>query len=531
QQEVSAGGERYPQAKTELLNSIDVGALVVNYFGHGNEEGLASERLYNKNEAQSLRNINKYPLFITVTCEFTRFDNPLRETVGELTYWNAGGGSIGLITTTRQIFVGNGITYNNILSGYLFSYGSNEYTSIGEALRSAKTDPAFGGSAQKRVIFYIGDPALKLAIPRPRINLTEVNDVPITEGIETLEALSLAKIEGNITDEFDNPLSDYKGTLSATVYDKAIQRQTLANDGTTDGGGTLIKLDFTTLGETIFRGKASVNQGEFTFQFVVPKDIAIPVGNGRISFYAQRDGITEDHTGYNLDVMVGGINENAPGDSTGPQIQLYMNNENFVSGGITNASPVLLASVSDANGINTASGIGHDIIAYLDGDETNPVILNDYYEAEVDDYTNGKVTYPLRDLEPGPHTLTFRAWDVYNNSATAELQFVVSDDREIKLERVLNYPNPFTSYTEFWFHHNRPFEPLDVQVQVFTVSGKLVWTANQTIMSDGFSRDVIWDGRDNFGDRIGKGVYVYKITVKSTLTNEQTSKFEKLVIL
>lgn len=530
-QEVSSGGERYPQANRDLQNAIEFGTLMVNYFGHGNEEGLASERIYNKNEAQSLRNSDKYPLFITVTCEFTRFDNPLRETVGEFTYWNTQGGAIGLITTTRQIFVGNGINYNDIIAQYLFSYGSNEYNSVAEALRNAKTDPAFIGNTQKRVVFYIGDPALKLAIPKPKINLTAVNDVPVAVGTETLEALSLVKIEGNITDEFDNPIPNYNGTLSVAVYDKDIQRQTLANDGTLDGLGNAIQLDFITLGETIFRGKASVAQGNFTFEFVTPKDIAIPVGNGRISFYAQQENLLENHTGYSTDILVGGINENAAEDNTGPNIQLYMNNENFVFGGVTNTSPLLLATLSDENGINTASGIGHDIIAYLDGDETSPIILNNYYEAEIDDYTNGKVAYPLRDLEPGLHTLTFRAWDVHNNSSTSEIQFMVLDDREITLERVLNYPNPFTSYTEFWFHHNKPFEPLDVHIQVFTVSGKLVWTTRQTITNNGFSRDIVWDGRDSFGDRMGKGVYVYKITVKSTLTNKQTSKFEKLVIL
>jgi Peptidase family C25 len=529
-QEVSAGGERYPQANAEILNSIELGTLIVNYFGHGNEDGLAGERIYSKSEAQNLKNKNKYPLFIAVTCEFTRFDNPSHNTVGELTYWNKEGGAIGLITTTRQIFVGNGITYNNVISEYLFSYGSDQYTSIAEALRRAKIDPAFGGGVQQRVVFYIGDPALKLAIPKPKINLTEVNDVPIAAGVETLEALSLVRMEGNITDEFDNVLSNYNGTVSVSIYDKPIQRQTLANDGTKNGG-ILIKLNFTTSGEVIFRGKASVNQGQFNFEFVVPKDIAIPVGSGRVGFYAQRENTTEDQTGQSTDIMVGGINETAPEDNISPNVQLYMNNENFVSGGITNASPLLLAALNDQNGINTASGIGHDIIAFLDGDETNPIVLNDYYEAEVNDYTRGKVAYPLRDLEPGLHTLTLRAWDVYNNSSIAEIQFLVLDDRELKLERVLNYPNPFTSYTEFWFHHNKPFEPLDVQVQVFTVSGKLVWTTNQTLTTDGFSRDIIWDGRDNFGDRIGKGIYVYKITVKSTLTHKQTSKFEKLVIL
>jgi hypothetical protein len=158
--------------------------------------------------------------------------------------------------------------------------------------------------------------------------------------------------------------------------------------------------------------------------------------------------------------------------------------------------------------------------------------LNEYYEAEADDFTRGKVYYQLRDLEEGLHTLKFRAWDTYNNSSTAEIQFTVSSNENLSITRVLNYPNPFTDYTEFWFNHNRPFEPLEVQVQVFTITGKVVWSQNQLINTDGFlSRDITWNGRDDFGDRIGKGVYVYKLTVRSTLTNHKTEKYEKLVIL
>jgi hypothetical protein len=233
-----------------------------------------------------------------------------------------------------------------------------------------------------------------------------------------------------------------------------------------------------------------------------------------------------------LDIKVGGLNENAPEDNIGPLIQLFMNEESFVSGGITNDSPVLIAKLSDENGINTASGIGHDLIAILDGDESNPYVLNEYYQAEVDDYSKGVTSYRLRDLEEGLHTITFKAWDVYNNSSTADIQFIVAGDNSLKITRVLNYPNPFVNYTEFWFNHNRPFEPLEVQVQVFTITGKVVWTKNQIINTDGFlSRDVVWNGLDDFGDKIGKGVYIYKITVKSTLTNQRVEKFEKLVIL
>src|SRR5699024_3303528 len=173
-----------------------------------------------------------------------------------------------------------------------------------------------------------------------------------------------------------------------------------------------------------------------------------------------------------------------------------------------------------------------DILAYLNGDESNPIKLNEYYQSEVDDYTKGTLQYQLKDLEEGVHTLKLKAWDVYNNSSTSEIDFVVAANDELEISRVLNYPNPFINYTEFWFEHNRPFEPLEVQVQVLTVSGKIVWSTSQIITTDGFhSRDITWDGRDDFGDRIGKGVYIYKISVKSTLTNQRTEKFEKLVIL
>jgi hypothetical protein len=171
------------------------------------------------------------------------------------------------------------------------------------------------------------------------------------------------------------------------------------------------------------------------------------------------------------------------------------------------------------------------MIAILDGDESNPFILNEYYQSEVDDFTKGSLNYKLRNLEDGLHTLTLKAWDVYNNSSTEEIQFIVAGNDELVITNVLNYPNPFVDYTEFWFTHNRPDEPLEIQIQVFTITGKVVWTKNEIDPSSYLSRKITWDGRDDFGDKIGKGVYVYKITVKSTLTNKRVEKYEKLVIL
>ncbi|PHS09240.1 MAG: peptidase C25 [Kordia sp.] len=539
-QESSAGGELYPQATESLLNNIQLGSLVVNYFGHGGEDGLAHERLFQKNDALDLNNIFRYNLFVTVTCEFTRFDNPLRQTGGELTYWNPDGGAISLVATTREIVVGLGITVNKQLAKYLFDYNNSGYVSIAEAVRLSKNNIT---NSLKRVVFSVGDPALKLAIPKPNIKLTHINDVAISDPTApVLEALGRVVFSGEIVDEGGQLIPDYNGKLSTTIYDKKQNRVTLANDGTIGNNNYtgvfgILKLNYETLGEIVFRGQASVVNGKFRFEFVVPRDISIPVGNGKVSFYAKRNGQLENQTGVDTGVKIGGVNENAPDDNLPPTIEAFMDDESFVSGGVTGQSPFLLLKLGDENGINTASGIGHDITAIMDGDEANPLVLNDYYETKIDDFTKGNVKYQYKDLEPGLHTLTLKAWDVYNNSMTTEIEFlVVNEYDELVINRVLNYPNPFVSYTEFWFKHNSSSE-LEVMVQVYTVSGKLVKTlrGNSSSGNKGGNtslfRGLPWDGKDDFGDRIGKGVYVYKLTVKSVSTNKKVVKYEKLVIL
>lgn len=529
-QEVSAGGNKYPKAKQDFVDAIELGALVVNYYGHGGEYGFAQERIYEINEAVNLSNYDNLPLFITMTCDFSRFDNPYLQTGGEFTFWNPIGGAINLVTTTRLIFVPVASSMNVNFNFFLYPDANNQQISIGEALMKAKN---MNNSDNRRVVFNIGDPALKLAIPKPKVVLTKINGIDVSQTTDVLNALSYVTLSGEVRNVNDNLVTTYNGELAVQIFDKNIQRQTLGNDGVTDSSGNLITMSFTTLGETIFRGNASVVNGKFEFGFVVPKDIKIAEGTGKVSFYAKSTNPTlQDQTGHDFSIKIGGINLNAPEDTTPPTVRLYMNDESFVYGGITNDSPIFLAFLQDENGINTASGIGHDIVAILDGDELNPYVLNDYYETELDNYQKGKVRFPFRDLDPGLHTITFKGWDVYNNLITAEIQFIVVGNDDITLSNVLNYPNPFVSYTEFWFNHNRPFEMLDVQVQIFTITGKLVKTINQSVLTEGFlSRDIKWDGRDDFGDKIGKGVYVYKLTVVSTIDGKKSEKHEKLVIL
>nr|WP_245729969.1 type IX secretion system sortase PorU [Lutibacter oricola] len=521
QQEISAGGAIYPSVNTEISNQVEKGVLLVDYFGHGGVYGWASERILEVSEIQSWNNTNKLPLFVTVTCEFSRFDNPAKTTAGEYVLWNETGGASSLITTTREVYISVGQAFNLELVKPLLEF-NNEGFSIAENLMITKNKFT---TSQRYFIYYLGDPAMKLAVPKPNISITKMNDVDVTQSLDTIKALSKVKFEGQVLDVSNNLVDDFNGELAITVFDKGNIKTTL------DNGNFGIKMDFDVIESTIFKGRATVKDGVFSVEFVAPKDLKIAYGKGKLSFYADNKKI--DKSGYSFDVVVGGVNENAPEDNVGPTVQLYMNDLSFVEGGNTNQSPLFIAVLEDENGINTSiTAVDHDIVAYLDGDLSNPIILNEYYQTELNDYTEGKVNYQLRDLEPGLHTITLKAWDTYNNLTESTLTFFVVGDGGLELTNVLNYPNPFVNYTEFWFNHNKPNELLEVQVQIFTVSGKLVKTINETVQSEGnLSRSISWNGLDDFGSRIGKGVYIYKLKVKSLNSNTRAEKTEKLVIL
>jgi hypothetical protein len=319
-------------------------------------------------------------------------------------------------------------------------------------------------------------------------------------------------------------MTNFNGLIYPTVFDKAATVNTLANDP-----GSHVD-NFKLQKNILYKGKASVTNGDFSFTFIVPKDISYSFGPGRISYYAY-DGFTDANGNYE-DVIIGGSADSVASDANGPQVNLYLNDDKFVFGGVTNENPLLYAVVNDPSGINTVgNGIGHDIAAVLDENTNKTIVLNEYYQADLNSYQSGTIRYPFSQLDEGRHTLKMKVWDVYNNSSDSYTEFVVSQSAELALSHVLNYPNPFTTNTQFMFEHNRPCADLDVNIQVFTVSGKVVKTINQLVNCDGFRAEgITWNGRDEYDQKIGRGVYVYKIKVR-TPEGYTAQAFEKLVIL
>jgi hypothetical protein len=522
QQVSTPGGERYPTAQDAFAQRVQRGTLFLTYIGHGGEVGLAHERVLSVEDIESWTNYNRLAGFLTATCEFTRVDDPERTSAGELVFLNSKGGGIALFTTTRLAFSGSNFNLCKKFYDYLYEYINGSVPTLGDISMLTKNSVH---DYHVKNFMLIGDPALKLAYPRWNVVTTEINNTPVSTTPDTMKALTRITVSGEIRDDNGQLMSGFNGVLTTSVYDKEASYLTLANNT-----GSSFVDTFQLRNKILFKGKATVTNGRFTFDFVMPKDISFQYGYGKISYYAH-NGVT-DAKGYNDNVIIGGFGSDSTvtDDQRGPEIKLYMNDDKFVHGGITNATPNVYAVIADESGINTAgNGIGHDITITIDNDKL--YTANDYFESDLDSYQKGKLNFPLNSLSEGKHTLRLKVWDVFNNSSESSLEFYVSASKEITLNHVYNYPNPFTTRTSFMFEHNRACVPMNVQVQIFTVTGKLVKTISKNMVCDGFRYDELeWDGRDDYGDKIGRGVYMYRLRVQ-TADGFTADKLEKLVIL
>ncbi|MBS1634782.1 MAG: type IX secretion system sortase PorU [Bacteroidetes bacterium] len=522
------GGQRYPDVVNDLNRRFEKGTLIFNYTGHGGELGLAHERILEVSQILDWKNIANMPLMVTATCEFSRFDNPDITSAGEDCFLNPNGGAVSLFTTVRLAFSNLNFELNKSFFRFALAPMPNgRMPALGDIYRENKVDIGYNPQYQNFVI--LGDPALRLAYPQQRVYTSTINSSVVSPTTQdTLKALSKVTVKGYVGDKAGNKLSNFNGVIYPTVFDKSMNIVCLMNDPTSAYLGGPFK--FNLQKNVIYKGKAQVVNGDFSFTFMVPKDISYQFGVGKISYYAHNGVI--DANGYNTNIVIGGSDPNAVIDNQGPVVKLYMNDNKFVSGGTTNEAPSIYAEVADSSGINTVgTGIGHDIVAVLDENSNKPMVLNDYYEANLNSYQAGKIHYALSGLSEGTHRLSLKVWDVQNNSSTAYTEFIVAQSAELALSHILNYPNPFTTKTRFFIEHNQCCTTLKVMVQIYTITGKLVKSIPETITNEGFRFDGIeWDGKDDFGDKLARGVYVYKVSVTDG-QSKKAEKIEKLVIL
>jgi hypothetical protein len=526
-QEELSTGPSYPSVTQAINDQVNKGALIINYTGHGGTQGLAHEKIVTPSEIRSWNNLDKLPLFMTATCEFSRYDEydrseDLEETSGgEMVLLNAEGGGIGLFTTTRLVYSGPNHALNERFYEVVFEKDANqEYLRLGDIIIYSKNNT--GAGINKRNFTLLGDPSLRLSYPRHRVVTDSINGTPVSMENDTLSALQWVSVSGHLENEDSQSLNDFDGMVYPKVFDKERTIETLSND---DGS----VFTFSSRNNILYSGEATVKDGRFSFGFYIPKDINYAYGLGKISYYSYNEAV-DAHGSYE-NFIVGGVGTDNMEDYESPVIELFMNDSLFVSGGITDANPELLAHVSDNFGINTTgNGIGHDLTATLNEDRINGVVLNEFYQANANSYNSGVIRYPYKELEPGAYTVTVKIWDIHNNSSESSLNFVVTESEEMLMEQLYNFPNPFFESTWFNIEHNRPDSKLRLVLSIYNMSGTLVRVIDQQVESPGYRLDPIeWDGTSSGGARMGGGIYVYKATL-STSDGEMVSSSGKLII-
>jgi hypothetical protein len=509
------GGSRYPDVNREIVTRVEKGALLTNYVGHGGEVGWADERVLEIADIMSWTNYNHMGIFFTATCEFSRFDDPALTSAGELVFLNPNGGSMSLITTTRLAFASYNAALNLSFIDTLLKSTEGVYPRLGDILRYTKNDNQI--SANNRHITLFGDPSLHLAYPKHQVVTTFVS-------ADTLFANSVTTVEGEIHDFNNQLLAGFNGVLHVKVFDKPSKVRTLGQDSDSYPTNFMVQKSI------LYQGKVSVIEGKFLFTFPVPRDIDYSFGKGKISYYAT-NGIEDAH-GYYSEITIGGSVNQPDTDLTGPEIRLFINDSLFKNGDYTNENPKLIAYLTDESGINTAgNGIGHDIVATIDGDSYNSVLLNDYYVSDLDSYQSGVVRYQYFNLPDGEHTLTLKAWDVYNNSSSATINFIVKRNILLAIDEVKAYPNPSAGDVWFSFGHNQFDGVFTANLEIYALTGELIRTIGPvTVTSEGYvSGSIRWDGKLAGGQVAKNGLYLCRLKVQDR-NNNTTSNTVKVIL-
>ncbi len=519
-QEQTPNGESADAVNFAIEELIKKGALIVNYTGHGSEFRWAEETILTHNMINSWENLDRLPLFVTATCEFGRHDDPKRVSGAEKLITNPKGGAIGLVTTARPVFASKNFILNKAFYEIALAQTESGYPTLGEIFQYTKNDSY--NILANRNFALLGDPSMKLGYPKQRLSITEITNDNVPG--DTIKALSEVTISGEVIDESGDHMANYQGIADITVYDKQTITETLGSDG----GRTFT---FQERNSVIFRGQASINSGQFEINFIVPKNIDYQDGSGKISLYSLSTNGLEDAGGALNSFVISGSNKNAPEDNTPPEIALYMDDTSFVSGGSTGKSTLLLARLTDENGINISNtGLGQGITAVLDAD--GEVILNDFFKADLDSYQSGWVRYPINNLTEGKHTLSLKAWDVYNNSNEASLEFYVFEGSRLTIGTLKNYPNPFSDITTFLIDHNQPGTSLEVTIRIYDRQGKLVHQI-LTNYENGPStiNDITWNGTNGHGVQIENGVYLYQVIIKSNTSGYKNVENQKMILI
>ena len=513
-QEVNASGESYPLAKNRVLNLLKNGVLFFNYSGHGGYNAITNESILNLKDIAGMTNKNQ-AFWLFATCNFAQCDAGKRS-AAETAVLNPKGGAIGILAATRTVYASQNTNLNRSVCDTLFGHSDVFHydMTLGEAISIGKN--LLGSDENKLAYVLLGDPCMRLNYP------TDYHVETLTE-MDTLNALSVQHVEGRIIDEDLNIVSDFNGKVDITIYDKMQSIPTRDND---NAGGDPRVIAYNDYPNTIFSGATDVKDGLFNYTFMVPKDIRYNFDNGRIVYYAvTADSLeTAEAVGHFEQFIIGGTGSTVAIDTIGPEMEIYLNSPAFRNGDKTYATPRFFANLYDKNGINTAgAGIGHDLMLIIDDDPKMIYSLNEYFTAANNSYQAGQVSYLMEELANGPHSLTFRAWDLLNNSTTKSLNFIVEAGLDPSIYNVTTYPNPVqqSGVVHLIVNYDQPDELIETEIYLYNTAGQMVYSHKQD------NPDAVSINLPSLG--LNTGVYIYSVKIKSASSKYSTTSGKIIV--
>lgn len=515
--ESSATGYSYPQATKRLLQLFEQGMLLVNYTGHSGTTSWAEEKLLTSSDVVKLSS-PRLPIWFTASCEFTRFD-AAETSAGELAFLNEKGGAIAMVSASRVVYDGPNDRLNNAFVTNLLTLQGGKRLRLGDVIRLSKKEVT-GDRGNKLNFNLMGDPALMPAYPDYQVEVDEF-DGPLTDEWPYVKAGAKVTVKGHILTPDGAPADDFTGTVHPLLYDS---KETVSTLNSVDKGA----VTYTDHTKILFSGMDSVRNGRFELTFPVPLDINYSNEPGLLNFYACDTNKREAGGVFN-NFLVGGTADDLPTGGEGPKMMIYLNTPDFPWGGQVNETPFFVAELEDADGINTVgNGIGHDLSLCIDGKITYS--LNDYYTPVAGSYTKGTAAFSIPELPEGKHSLTFRAWDIMNNSSVQTLDFEVVKGLRPGLLSITCSKSPARENTTFILSHDRPGSELDVRIAVCDFAGRELWVHTEQGLSSGGYYYVDWDLCSNAGQRLSPGIYLYRASITSGGSKEST-KTEKIVIL
>ncbi|MGI6718648.1 MAG: type IX secretion system sortase PorU [Bacteroidales bacterium] len=508
EQITTPGGQKYPDVNKDIKNNFEEGTLLWMYMGHSGPKQIAHEEIVSSTDANSWQHFNKLPFIVTYSCSLMPFDDPSLLSVGHYILYNPQGGAVALLASTRSSWAAPSRDFGKSLIESLFPISDNKgYPTVGQAVAYAKNQHANNIMNTRQFVLF-GDPAMPLNYPKLK-NKAKITELKVDEmASDTIRALSTVNIKGVVEDNFGNVNTNFNGLLYVDVLDKPKRTTSLGND---DDLQTVFYVE----NSYLYKGKVNIENGNFSFNFIVPKDIAYNYDTAKMYFYFHDDII--DGNGYYDEFLVGGVSNSYIEDNTGPDITLYLDKETFQDGDEVSENPILYAKLYDESGINTTgSSIGHDLIAYLNDSIANNYVLNEYYENDLNSFQSGSIKYNLYNMPAGRNKITLRAWDVFNNSSSKSVNFVVLSSDEILISDLITYPNPFEDNITFQISNNQSGKSFDATLYIMDFNGKLIKTLKSKYYATGINDNIFeWDGTTDMGNKIGKGIYLYRLLLVS----------------